>query len=86
MKQATADGVRQFVSKHYIEPARKVGQQQITIRAGNVHSHMGLTDRMPLVCSSIQADKFAADCRVNLVGCKGPNPGANLWLTFEVLP
>lgn len=86
MTKATADDVRRFVAKHYISPARAVGQSPVTIRCGTVHSHMGLVDRMPLVCSSIQTREFADRQRVALTSRVGPDPGANLWLTFDVLP
>ena len=85
-KQATADDVRRFVRQHYIESARKVGQSPITIRTGHVHAQMGLVNRMPLICSALQAELFGDAARVALVTAVGPNPGSNLWLTFDVLP
>jgi hypothetical protein len=74
------------VNKRYIESARKVGLQRVTIRAGNVPDHMNLNARMPLVCEVLDGRKFAESSRVHVADRKGPRQGANVWLTFDVLP
>jgi hypothetical protein len=51
MKQVTADKIREFANRTYVEAARKSGLSQIAIRASDVHAAMKPTDRMPLVCS-----------------------------------
>jgi len=84
MKQVTSDQVRHFANKTIVEPARKRGQQQITIRAGDVHIAMKLRDRMPLVCSALQAMKFQTSSRLRLLNQVGPHQGANRTLTFEI--
>ena len=81
-----ADDIRTFACQRYVEPARKAGKKQVTIRMGDVHKAMGLKDRLPAVCSAIQAEKFRTGCRVALLDQKGPLQGSNRLLTFEVLP
>jgi hypothetical protein len=44
-----ADDVRNYCIEHYINPARIVNIQNITIRAGDVHNEMNYRNRMPLI-------------------------------------
>ena len=82
-----ADDIRVFACQRYVEPARKAGKKRVTIRMGDVHkAMMGLKDRLPAVCSAIQAEKFWTGCRVALLDQQGPLQGSNRLLTFEVLP
>ena len=80
-----ADTIREFACRHYVEPARKAGKKQLTIRMGDVHSAMGLKDKLPAVCSALQASKFQTDCRLALLNQDGPLQGSNRVLTFEIL-
>lgn len=82
--QVTSDQIREFVNETYIRPARSAGQTTVTIRAGDVHSQMGLKERMPQVCGAIGADKFQTEYRVTLLSQDGPHNGANKRFTFQV--
>ena len=81
-----ADTIREFVRHPYIDPARKTGAAQVTVRAGDVHRDMHLVDAMPAVCGAIGARKFETRCAVKLVNRVGPTNGANVYFTFEILP
>ena len=81
-----SDLIREFVRRNYIEPARKAGQQQVVVRAGDVHSQLKLVSEMPHVCSALGANKFATFAGVKLLDRDGPHQGANMRFTFEVLP
>jgi hypothetical protein len=83
---ATSDLIREFVNLHYIEPARKAGKSQVSVLAGDVHSKMKLTSRMPQVCGALGANLFESAYRVKLLRREGPQNGANLEFTFQVLP
>jgi hypothetical protein len=84
MKQA--DAIREFANTTYIEPARRAGLKRVTIRAGDVHSQMGLRDRMPAVAGGLGATTFATAYRLKCVDRTGPHNGADLTLTFEIQP
>jgi 5-methylcytosine-specific restriction enzyme B len=86
MKQVSAEQVRKYVAVCKVEPARRIGAMQVEIRAGDVHKEMGLSNRMPLVCSALHAKVFASSCRLRLVHATEPHQGANHTITFEVLP
>jgi len=80
-----ADNIREFVRNHYIKPTREGGEDQITVRSGDVHERMKLKSRMPAVCGAIGTEKFEILCNVRLIDRKGPTQGANVFFTFEIL-
>jgi hypothetical protein len=80
-----ADRIRAFVSREYIVPAREKKCSKVTIRAGDVHEAMGLSGRMPAVCSAIGSRKFQEMGRLKLVDREGPKEGSNVFFTFEIL-
>ena len=79
-----ANRIRQFVWDHYIAPARAVGHGEITIRAGDVHREMSLTNAMPAVCSAIGSSKFDEFAGVTRTALIGPANGANAYFTFSL--
>ena len=81
-----ADRIREFVRDHYITPARAEGRAEITVRAGDIHRSMGLSNAMPAVCSAIGSNKFNEFARVSLHHRTGPANGANVYFTFDLSP
>lgn len=79
-----ADDVRQDCTNNIVAPARRRGEKQISIRAGDIHNAMGYTNRMPLVCAALGAKKFEAIAGVERVSLKGPTNGANAIFTFLI--
>lgn len=69
---ATANAVREYVLKEFIEPARRQGKTTVSFTSSDVHKGMGLAQRYPLVCSAIDADKFLDYAKVTLVKREGP--------------
>lgn len=80
-----ADRIRQYALEKYVEPARHNGRSDVTIRAGDVHSDMKLTSRMPAVCGALSADKFLVLARLELLKRTGPGQGANAVFHYRVL-
>ena len=62
-----ADEIRHFICTHYIEKARKDGKDHIELVSGQVHSNMGLVDRMPAVCSALRSRELETLCNIQLV-------------------
>ena len=81
-----ADRIRNYVMSELIEPARLTGQTVLHINAGDVHASLGLKNRMPAVCSALDAEKFLAYANVNLESRKGPRQGASAEWVFDLLP
>jgi hypothetical protein len=79
-----ADDIRSFASRNVIEPARADGQQQTTIRTGDIHQAMNLSNAMPAVCSALGSPTFELAAGVRLLSREGPKQGANVYLTFAL--
>jgi len=79
-----------YVHDRYIEPARRRGEKQVVIRAGDIHDEMRLRNRQPLVCATLKGKKLLKQCNVRLVDERpGPNVyqehTRNIWYTYELL-
>lgn len=79
-----ADDVRQYCKGYIIDPARRRGEKQISIRAGDIHNAMRYKSRMPLVCAALGAQKFEAIAGVERISLTGPTNGANAIFTFLI--
>jgi hypothetical protein len=79
-----ADDVRQYCKDNIIDPARRRGEEQIVIRADDIHKAMGYQSRMPLVCAALGAKKFEEITGVDRVSLTGPTNGANAMFTFRI--
>jgi hypothetical protein len=79
-----ADRIRQFVHDNYIVPARRDGDAEITLRAGDIHRDMGLTNALPAVCSAIGSNRFAQASNVTPAGRTGPANGSNAYFRFTL--
>lgn len=71
----SAETVRQYVSRHYIEPARDRGDTKVTVSVGEVHKALGLKNRVPLVCTALRSRKFLDENRLELREDQGPPSG-----------
>ena len=85
MKTATANQIREYVNKALIEPARRSGGMHAVVVAGEVHRSMKLDNRMPAVCSALDAQRFQRDYRVQLSKRSGPRQGSTATWRFSVL-
>lgn len=84
-KHATADIVRKHAKVTYVTPARQRGEKRVTFSASDIHHALHLHAHYPLVCSAIDAKKFAEYARVELVKRDGAKQGATSKWTFKVL-
>ena len=79
-----ADDIRRFVRVNLIEPARARGDTSVSIRAGDVHADMGLSNAVPAVCSAIGSDKFLAEAAVSHIAREGPQNSTSTVFTFAI--
>ena len=85
MNQMThADSIRQYVKVQMIEPAHQSGRNIVTINAKEVHDALGFKNRMPLVCSSLDANNFLDYAQVTLIRRSGPKQGATAEWMFGI--
>ena len=79
-----ADRIREYANKAFIEPARNAGIADVAIEAGDVHKDLKLQNRMPAVCSALDAEKFQADYGVMLIHRSGPRQGSTVKWIFSL--
>ncbi|MGR4931759.1 AAA family ATPase [Bradyrhizobium sp. CAR08] len=79
-----ADDIRRFVCINITEPARARGDTSVSIRAGDVHRQMELSNALPAVCSAIGSDKFLAEAAVSLMAREGPQNSTTTVFTFAI--
>jgi hypothetical protein len=81
----STDDIRRYVIENLIEPARNRGTKEITIRAGDIHSALGLKDRMPMVCSALETKlDYMADVKVINIEAPPSGRGANYYITYQL--
>lgn len=79
-----ADDIRRFVRINITEPARARGDTSVSIRAGDVHREMGLSNALPAVCSAIGSDKLLSEAAVSLMAREGPQNSTTTVFTFAI--
>jgi 5-methylcytosine-specific restriction enzyme B len=79
-----ADDVRQYCKEHYVDKARRDGDNKITIRSGDVHKALRYKNRYPLVCSAIGSNLFEDMCNIKRKSVEGPLNGVSTLFTFEI--
>ena len=82
-----SDSIREYVRDRYIEPARAHGKRQVRVVAGDVHTGLGLRNRIPLVCNALRSRDLLRAARVRIVADEGPPSGQStrVAITYEVL-
>lgn len=81
-----SDAIRQHVLDTYVFPARKRGSRSIVLRSGEIHKQLGLSDRLPQVCSAIDARRFEIEANVRLMDRQGPPVSPGVTWRFELMP
>ena len=76
------DRVRGYAARHYIEPARRRGDDRVKVVAGDVQREVGLSNRVPLVCNALRSKKFLEENRLILEKWEGPRSGMSTTVTF----
>ncbi|UCH20325.1 MAG: hypothetical protein JSU83_17475 [Deltaproteobacteria bacterium] len=79
-----SDRVRDHVKRNYIDPAKKDGKKTLSIRAGDIHKELGLSRRIPVVCSALRSRKLSKNCDIELTYIGGPNNSANTTYTYRL--
>lgn len=88
-KEVLAERIRQHLIAHYIAPARQRGDHLVTIRAGDVHKELDLTNQMPNVCQAIEGKKFRNATNLGepeILSGPARGRGGNMVYRFILLP
>jgi len=83
----TADEIRAYGRKTYVEPARDRHLQKFAIRAGDVVRELKLLGRVPAVCSALKSGAFLEQNGLRIVERTGPSSGQSTTVvyTYEFL-
>ncbi|WP_295635718.1 AAA family ATPase [Novosphingobium sp.] len=81
-KETQADRIRQYVLERYIEPARKRGDDRVTIVVGPLNNEMGLHMAWPNICQALEGRKFLELAKVPPPIAEGPKQSTTRKLTF----
>jgi hypothetical protein len=79
-----SDRVREYVENKYIDPAKKNGEETLSIRAGDIHKQLGFSRRIPVVCSALRSRKFLKKCNIELTYVGGPNNSSSTTFTYRL--
>jgi len=80
-----ADLIRTFVKNNYIDPARERKENTISVRVGDIHHQMSLSQSLPAVCSALGSVKFENLCKVKRKDIIGPVNGSTTTFVYEIL-
>ena len=74
--------VRSYVERTAIVPARRAGQSEFAVKAGDVHRALGLSNRVPLVCQALRSKQLLVRNGLELKSEKGPRSGLSTTMEF----
>ena len=88
-QKMSAEEIRAYVQRQYVEPARQRGEKQVTIRAGDIHDEMNLRSLQPLVCDTLRGRKLQEQCGIRFIDERwgrnvNQHHARNIWYTFEL--
>jgi len=81
-----ADAIRLYAIAEIIRPARLRGDNDVVVRAKDVHEGMELQDAYPAVCSALSSSKLEDVGGVRLLETSEPAVSSTTTFRFEVLP
>lgn len=79
-----ADRIRLCALNYFIEPAREKAARDVSIRAGDLASAMGLKDAFPNICQVLGGEKFQKLAQVPSPKSTEPNPSSSTIFTYKL--
>lgn len=78
-----SEQVQHYFQSNYVIPARQRGQANLEVKAGDIHSKLGWSRRVPLVCAALSSKKLQRNVGVRLKGKNGPPSGQSPTVVFH---
>lgn len=82
METSTADTIRSYAEKEYVQGARRKGLSRIQIKVGDVHKRLNLKNRVPNVSSALRSKIFLERNHLEIEEESGPPSGMGTRTTF----
>jgi hypothetical protein len=79
---SSSDLVRRHTVDTYLAPARRRRERTVSVNVGAVHKALRLGNRVPLVCTALEAQKFQLENHMRLISKTGPASGQSTTVTF----
>lgn len=79
-----ADRIRLCALNYFIEPAREKAAREVSIRAGDLATAIGLKDAFPNVCQALGGEKFQKLAQVPPPTSTEPNPSSSTVFTYTL--
>ncbi|MER9225797.1 AAA family ATPase [Mesorhizobium sp. M0664] len=79
-----ADTIRAAALTYYIEPARKRGDERVSIRAGDLHNRLGLEQAHANVCQALGGAKFQRLAQVPPPTAEGPPQSSTTTFHYQL--
>ena len=79
-----ADRIRLCALNYFIAPARERGAAEVSIRAGDLATAMGLADAFPNICQALGGAKFQQLAQVPPPTHTEPNPSSTTTFTYNL--
>ncbi|WP_264213407.1 AAA family ATPase [Leisingera thetidis] len=79
-----ADRTRLCALNYYIEPAREKAASEVSIRAGDLATAIGLKDAFPNICQALGGEKFQNLAQVPPPTSTEPNPSSSTVFTYTL--
>jgi 5-methylcytosine-specific restriction protein B len=79
-----ADRIRKYALDTFITPARQRGDTTVTIRCGDVHTALGMTNAHANVCQALRGRKFQEMAGVAVPSFSGPDNSSTTTFTYEL--
>jgi 5-methylcytosine-specific restriction protein B len=86
MADSDADRIRQYALEHFVEPARDRGVSSVTIRAGDLHNALGLSNAHANVCQALRGRLFRNLAGVGEPTVTGPENSSTTIFVFSLVP
>ncbi len=77
--------IQAFVVQKYVEPARAMGMQQVSLQVAEVQHAMKLESNLAEIARVLSSLEFEHYARVRLLRRRGPHMGGNLSFQFKIL-
>lgn len=84
MADSDAGRIRQFALKDFVEPARERGEASVTIRAGDLHNALGLSNAHANVCQALRGRLFRNLAGVGEPTVTGPENSSTTTFIFNL--
>lgn len=81
-----AERILEYVMDRCFCPAKQICGTQLSLRAGDIHKELGLSNRLPSVCSVLGSQNLQRVTQALLVARYGPQQGSNAVFVYDIQP